>query len=196
MSKRITKETIQKLITVPPELAGYAVKAAVEELADNWAQAIWDGCQPASLIHDVDDVIEILSEFKRNAQKFFKTEPSTRGMSGTAKLVKLTNGKPDKRLVKYFADIIANYPDAFKEILKTDPDEIKTVRQDVKDLKAIYKLYAKGDFKSIKPLARELDTVVRDTIPAVIWAQMYGTDDLTPCGMKSRAKQIREILKR
>lgn len=46
------------------DLAGYAAASAAALLTENWKQAMREGAGIETLVHDVDDVIAILSGFK------------------------------------------------------------------------------------------------------------------------------------
>ena len=51
------------------DLAGYAALAAANQLAANWRDALQDGAKLEQLLPDIDDVIALLQNFKKQLEK-------------------------------------------------------------------------------------------------------------------------------
>jgi hypothetical protein len=54
-----------------PDLAGYAAYDAARTLAQNWQDATHDGVPLADVLHDVDDVVALLQEWRRAVRARF-----------------------------------------------------------------------------------------------------------------------------
>jgi hypothetical protein len=54
----------EAIAALPHELTGYAARAAMIELQDNWQAALGDGAKPAALIEDVNLVILLLTDIR------------------------------------------------------------------------------------------------------------------------------------
>jgi hypothetical protein len=52
------------IANLPEELSGYAARAAMLELQDNWQAALGDGAKPAELLPDIDHVITQLQRVR------------------------------------------------------------------------------------------------------------------------------------
>ena len=113
-------------------------------------------------------------------------------------LLTLTNGRPHHLLVALFERSINGYWEGCVQSLKEWPDDHSrdVYRRDVLQLKQIMRLYAKGDFESVKSLLSNLDTIVRDTFPCTCWAQVFGMKQLSGCGRKRRTYELRDLRKR
>lgn len=61
--ERLVRESIADL---PHDLEGYATRAAMLELSDNWRAALGDGAKPKALVQDIDRVIHLLTGIKQH----------------------------------------------------------------------------------------------------------------------------------
>jgi hypothetical protein len=65
MSKLDFETAVREAIAdLPEELTGYAARAAVVELSDNWNSALRDGAKPADLVSDVDSLVSHLNTLR------------------------------------------------------------------------------------------------------------------------------------
>jgi predicted transport protein len=69
----------------------------------------------------------------------------------------------------------------------TTPEHLQ--EKDHKDLKRVYDLYSKGKFKEALNYASNLDTAVREEIPAVIWRKIGGKLNIKVAEKKSIQKK-------
>jgi hypothetical protein len=105
-------------------------------------------------------------------------------------LLALTEGKPHPLLVALFGDVIKKYR---ARNFKNHPG---AVGKDLEALYAVKEYYKLGSFKIARSILDGQDTLVRDLVPSVCWAQMYGFDSLLKNGVVRRQNELRELRKR
>lgn len=110
-------------------------------------------------------------------------------------LLELKDGKPKRLLVKLFEEAILKYQSSNMATVEKNDSYDKLIRNDLKFLKQACLLYSQGRMKQAERKIDYLDTNVREVVPCVCFAQIFGMDCLTKTGIRHRQAEIRKLLR-
>lgn len=110
----------------------------------------------------------------------------------TKTLLEIKAGRPHRLLVKFFQQAIADYEADCRK--RSSSGELSPLnRRDVASLILAHGFYKRGDMRQARNKIARLDTIVRDAVPCVCYAQIFGDDVLLPNGLRRRQKELAKL---